>query len=44
VGRHIAAALNKYNRQSLWEVDIYYFILELYNLGYRCRPREKSWD
>lgn len=42
VGRHTAAGLNQYNRQSLWEVDIHYFMLELYNLDYRCRPRGKK--
>jgi len=39
VGRYTAAGLSQHNRQSLWEVDIHYFILELYNIGYRWRPR-----
>jgi len=35
VGRNTATGLNQYNTQKLWEADILYFILELYNLGYR---------
>ena len=34
--------LNQYNRRSLWEVDIHYCVMELYNIIYRLRPREKS--
>jgi hypothetical protein len=42
VERHTAAGLNQYNRQRLWEVDIHYFILELYSFSYRLRRREKK--
>ena len=33
--------LNQYNRQSLWEVDIHYCVMELYNICYCWKPRGK---